>query len=351
MPRYAVISDQHFGVNGDSEFFHKNYRLFYQNIFHPALAEKRVDAVLIPGDLWQSRKAINPLSAHLAHKEFFEPLRDAGIPVFISYGNHDVYYKNTNTINSIDFLGEMYDNVTVVKEFAELDGGVSLVSWITDDNGVAIWGHIDATTSKYLVGHFEIAGHLMTPGYVCEHGVPKDRFSKFAKVISGHFHVRGNDGKIFYTSNPSQTTWADWGQEKGFHILDTSDGSLEPVNNPYEVYAVYSYDDESVWRPEDATAYAGKIAKIVITSYERVDPVKLKAFLATMNEVADRVTVVETERFDGKSDLVASGNVAVLAVKDVIIDYARETSPPDLADPVVAHLEDLHQKASASWNS
>ena len=346
MPRYAIINDQHFGVNGDSEFFHANYRQFYRNIFHPVCAEQNVDAVIIPGDLWQSRKSINPLSANVAHKEFFEPLRDAGIPVFIAYGNHDVYYKNTNSINSIDFIGEMYSNVKVVKEFAELPGEVSLVSWITDDNGEAIWGHIDSTTSKYLIGHFEIAGHYMTPGYVCEHGVPKDRFTKFEKVISGHFHVRGNDGKIYYTSNPSQTTWADWGQEKGFHILDTTDGSLTPFNNPYEVYAVHAYSDGDAFTDEVSQALTGKIVKVVITSYELVDLVKLKAFVSEAAAVAHKLTVVETEKYEGKSDLVAAGNVAALSVKDVILDYAREESPPDLAEDVVAHLDVLYQKAT-----
>lgn len=346
MPRYAIINDQHFGVNGDSEFFHRNYREFYRKIFHPAIAEQRVDAVLVPGDLWQSRKAINPLSADLAHKEFFEPLRDAGIPVFISYGNHDVYYKNTNAVNSIDFIGAMYENVTVVREFAELDGSVSMVSWITDDNGEAIWGHIDSTQSKYLVGHFEIAGHLMTPGYVCEHGVPKDRFTKFSKVISGHFHVRGNDGKIYYTSNPSQTTWADWGQEKGFHILDTSDGSLEPINNPFEVYAVYAYEEGNVWMPDDAVTYKDMIVKVIISSYQKLDLVKLKAFIAEMNAAAERLTIVETEKFEGTSELVAAGNVAAISVKDVVLDYARAESPEEVVDDVVAHLDQLHQKAT-----
>lgn len=351
MPRYAVISDQHFGVNGDSEFFHKNYRLFYEHIFHPAIAEQRVDAVLVPGDLWQSRKAINPLSAALAHEIFFEPLQAAGIPVFISYGNHDVYYKNTNTVNSIDFIGKMYDNVTVVQDFAELDGDVIMTSWITADNSERIWQAIDTTKAKYLVGHFEIAGHLMTPTYACEDGVPKARFGKFEKVISAHFHVRGNDGKIFYTSNPSQTTWADWQQEKGFHILDTSDGSLTPVNNPYEVYAVYEYPhaaDKEIG--DDVALYAGKIVKILITSYQSLDLVALKAFIASMTEVAERVVVVETEKFDGKSDLVASGNVVTLSVKDVIIDYAKEAAPAALAAPVVTHLEELYAKATSSWN-
>lgn len=348
MPRYAIISDQHFGVNGDSEFFHRNYRLFYQNIFHPAIAAEKVDAVLIPGDLWQSRKSINPLSAKLAHDEFFVPLRDAGIPVYISYGNHDVYYKNTNTVNSIDFIGEMYDNVTVVPEFADIPGGILMTSWITEDNGERLWAAIDGTDAKFLVGHFEIAGHLMTPGYVCEHGVPKERFTKFAKVISGHFHVRGNDGKIYYTSNPSQTTWADWGQEKGFHILDTADGSLKAIDNPHEVYAVYDYADGDVLA--DSDHYKDKIVKIVITSYQLLDLIKLKAFIASMVAVAERVTVVETEKFDGKSDLVVDGNVAALSVKDVIIDYAKEASPPELAEPVVAVLEDLYTKATAAWN-
>lgn len=353
--RYAIISDQHFGVNGDNPFFHENYRKFYQSIFHPALEEHKVDAVLVPGDLWQSRKIINPLTMRVAFDEFFEPLRAAKIPVYIAYGNHDVYYKNTNDVNTIDFLGEMYENVTVVPTSKELPGGVVLMSWIAPDNQEELYKVIEEAKGRFLVGHFEIEGHEMTPGYPCEHGLSKSMFAGWEKVISGHFHVRGNDGKIFYTSNPSQTNWADWGQEKGFHILDTADGSLTPVNNPYEVYVVHAYTDEgfeaAVGTPEAqawiAETFTDKIVKVVVESFQGVKLDSFKAFIAALQGVAYRVVIDERVKFEGTAEgLEVAGDVKTVSLKDVVVDYTRETAPEGRKDECVAAMTDLYERAT-----
>lgn len=353
-PRYAVINDQHFGVNGDNPFFLENYKLFYREVFHPALAAAKVDAVLIPGDLWQSRKTINPLTLRFTFDEFFDPLAKAGIPVYIAYGNHDVYYKNTNAVNTIDFLGKMYPHVTVVPDWQELPGGVVLMSWIAPDNQEMLFKVIEDAPAQYLVGHFEIEGHEMTPGYPCEHGLKASMFAKWKKVISGHFHVRSTDGKITYTSNPSQTNWADWGQEKGFHILDTADGSLTAINNPFEVYAVHAYsaDELETFADPAATsewikaAFADKIVKVVVESFQAVKLDVFKTFVAAVQEVAHRVVIDESVKYDGASEFEVKGDVKTVSLKEVVVDYTKEMAPPDRAEECVTAMTDLYERAT-----
>ena len=345
-PRYAVINDQHFGVNGDSEFFMANYAKFYKEVFFPELLKSGVDALLIPGDLWQSRKAINPLTLAFTQREFFDVLFEMNITVYIAYGNHDVYYKNTNTTNSIDFIGDMYANVHVVREYINLPGGVMMMSWIAPDNQEALFEQMEATTAKYLIGHFEIVGHEMTPGYPCEHGLSRDMFAKFDKVISGHFHVRGNDGKIFYTSNPSQTTWADWGQPKGFHIFDTTDGSLTSIDNPFEVYAVHQYTDNDV-ADADVIAHAtDKIFKVIVGSYATVNLPALKEFVEAITAVAYKVVVVETEKFEGTSELEVGGDVEAMSLRSVMIDYVTEEAPEVIREACESTMADLYDRAT-----
>ena len=344
MPKYAIINDQHFGVNGDSEFFHENYRKFYTEIFMPSILAEKPDALIIPGDLWQSRKVINPLTLKLCQDVLFNPLLAAGIPVYIAYGNHDVYYKNTNAVNTIDFLGSMYPNVAVVPLSKELPGGVLLMSWWAPDTYDVQAKTLAETTCDIVVGHFEIEGHLMTPGYVCEHGMKQSMFERFAMVISGHFHVRGTDGRITYTSNPSQTTWADYGLEKGFHYLDTAAKTLTAVNNPFTVYEVIAWaePDPSI----DLSQYSSKIVRVAIPSYATIDLLAFKDFLGKLTEVAHKVVVVETAKIDGKSSLEAQGDVTALPIREVVVDYAREVSG-ELSDEVAAKVAALFEEATA----
>ena len=185
----------------------------------------------------------------------------------------------------------------------------------------------------------------MTPGYVCEHGMKRAMFEKFKMVVSGHFHVRGTDGLITYTSNPSQTTWADYGLEKGFHIIDTDAMTLEPVNNPFEVYAVCDYDE--VGKDGDLTPYSSKIVKVLIQSYATIDLVAFKHFLGRLQEVAYKVTVVETAKIDGTSSLVVQGDVTALPVRDVVIDYAKEVAGEELRDAVSAKMAEIFDEATA----
>ena len=219
------------------------------------------------------------------------------------------------------------------------------MSWICPDNRDALLKTIETTKSKYLVGHFEIEGHMMTPGYPCPHGLPKSLFSRFEKVISGHFHVRGNDGKVFYTSNPSQTSWADYNQPKGFHIFDTASGELTPVDNPYTVYEVHDWSPESDFSAVEKSL-ADKIVKITIPSFSASDITKFKAFVNEVIGVAHKVTVVETQKFEGGSELVVQGEVARLSLRDVVKDYVEETAPENLKAACVDTMNDLYDRAA-----
>ncbi len=346
--KIAVISDQHFGVNGASEYFMGEYASFYNDVFFPSIDEVKPDAVVIPGDVWENRKYISPLTLAQASQQFFSPLAKRGIPVYISYGNHDTYYKDTNAVNSIDFLGEMYSNIHVV-ETTEKIGGFLLASWICPDNQDKILADIASTSAKYLIGHFEINGHAMTPGYLCTSGLETVVFKKFDRVISGHFHTRGNDGRIFYTSNPSQTSWADWGQEKGFHYFDDSSNVLTPVNNPREVYSVLNWSGDKTY-DEFHDVVAGKIVKIRIPSLSTIDRDKFGAFAASCIENSYRTTVVETGLADGQVDEAAKESMSsgFVSIEQTIKEYVVATAPEESREICEAIILDIKARAEAN---
>ena len=345
----AIINDQHFGVNGASEFFMGEYETFYAETFFPSIDSVKPDAVVIPGDIWENRKYISPLTLAQAIRQFFAPLAARNLPVIIGYGNHDTYYKDTNTINSVDFLAEMFKNVRVVKTAEKISNFV-LASWICPDNADDVMSFIASTDAKYLLGHFEINGHAMTPGYLCTHGLDAATFKKFERVISGHFHVRGNDGRIYYTSNPSQTSWADWGQEKGFHYFDDVANKLTAVNNPRDIYTVINWQEDSTY-DEYHEFVAGKIVKIRISSLNSIDREKFGQFAAACIETSYRTTVVEIAATEGKADdqtIQTLGDASFTSIEQTIKDYVDETVPDDSKDLCKALILDIKARAEVS---
>ena len=159
-------------------------------------------------------------------------LQNLGVKVWQLVGNHDVYYKNTNKINSIDGLLSSYDNIIPISKPGEYDiNGFKafMLPWICDENYQQTISTIAATNAKVAFGHLELQGFQLYPGCIQERGIDKGIIEKFETVFSGHYHTRSNDGQTFYLGNPYQMYWNDCGDKRGFNILDTDTGEIEFV--------------------------------------------------------------------------------------------------------------------------
>ena len=93
------------------------------------------------------------------------------------------------------------------------------------------------------MGHLEIKGFEMHRGVVNEHGLEREQFKRFEKVMSGHFHKKSDDGHIFYLGTQYQIMWSDYNCPKGFHVFDTETRELERFENPRPIFKKLSYDD------------------------------------------------------------------------------------------------------------
>ena len=87
-------------------------------------------------------------------------------------------------------------------------------------------------------GHFELNGFNYNKTIVSKHGHEPEIFKNFDLVLSGHFHIKSSKDNIHYVGNPIQTTWNDYGVEKGFHIYDTYDGKLSFIKNDYDIFHI-----------------------------------------------------------------------------------------------------------------
>ena len=222
--KVAIITDQHFGARKGSKYLHDYFEKFYNDVFFPYLEENKITTVVDMGDTFDNRRNIDLWSLEWAKEKYFNKLRDLGIKVHTIVGNHTAYYKDTNSINSVDLLLNEYENVIVYSEPTEIKLGklkVLLLPWINSENYENTKNSIQKSTSKVVMGHLELNGFRATRGHMMEDGMDVDMFDKFERVYSGHFHTRSTNGKIFYLGNPYEMFWNDVNDTRGFTIFDT----------------------------------------------------------------------------------------------------------------------------------
>jgi len=273
--KIALITDTHWGVRNDSPIQHNAMKKFLDEIFFPKLEEENITTVIHGGDLVDRRKYINFVTARRLREDFLEPLKQKNISVHIIAGNHDTFYKNTNSINALDeLLGDRYPNVhTYIDKPAQLDVGGSsphifLIPWICDENKQITMEYINKTTAPIAIGHLELNGFEMYKGNINTHGDDPKLFDKFDLVLSGHYHTRSSSGNIHYLGTSVQYTWSDYNDPKGFHILDTETRELTFIENPDNLFHRFMYDDLNKEMDEvvvfDADKYKNCYVKVII---------------------------------------------------------------------------------------
>ncbi len=186
------------------------------------------------GDLFDKRKNLDIQTVEYAKTCLFDQLIEKNIDFHVILGNHDVYYRNTNDINSIEMLFrdspfKIYKSAVDVS----FDGtSILLCPWINDENYADTVNTIKKSKSQILMGHLELAGFKMDKFNVAEHGMKKELFDKFDVVCSGHYHHKSTTGNINYLGSHMQFTWSDCDDERGFHVFDTVTRELTFIENP-----------------------------------------------------------------------------------------------------------------------
>ena len=233
--KIAIITDTHFGARNDSVQFDEYFYQFYEGQFFPYLQKHNIKTVLHLGDVLDRRKFVSYRIAKNFRERFILPFQALDIELHALVGNHDIFYKNTNDVNSLqELINDRYKKIHLYPEAQEVtfDGlPILFMPWINSQNYIYSMGMIDETKAQICMGHLDINGFKMNKtAIVSEHGYDKSTFRKFDTVMSGHFHHKSDDGQIFYLGTPYEIYWNDYDDPKGFHIFDTETRQLLYLN-------------------------------------------------------------------------------------------------------------------------
>ena len=344
MPKVALITDTHFGVRKGSQIFHDYFEKFYTDTFIPALDERGIRTVIHLGDVFDVRKGIDYWSLDWAKRVFFGPLYQRGIDVHAIVGNHDIFYKNTLSINGVSLNLSQYDNIAVYNHPTTAtieDTEIFMVPWICEDNAAEFSAACAATDANVCMGHLELAGFYANKEYQCQHGTDPKVFRQFDTVYSGHFHKKSTRGNITYLGNPYQMYWNDLDEERGFHIWDTETGELEFIANPTSMFHKIYYD-ESKQKLFNPNQFKDSYIKIVVEN--STNPKKLSTIVDGLYQVGIHdIKVIEQISLDIDDEVEVEGEDTLTTLTNYV--YAIQDLTDNDKDEVIQIFKSLYVEA------
>ncbi|HUU86619.1 MAG TPA: metallophosphoesterase [Candidatus Glassbacteria bacterium] len=227
MTKIAIVGDLHFGKHGNDEKYLNFQSKWFVEELIPTIEKERCSSLIFMGDVFDNRNSMNILVMNAVRTLFSKLVKK--YKVFIIVGNHDTYYRDTNDVNSVSFLEDI--GVKVFKDITELtieNRKFLFIPWVIPDNVSKLEILLAHNNYDCVCGHLEINGFKKNHGLIHDSGLSPSLFSNCEKVYSGHFHLRDIQGKINYIGTPCELDWGDYGEDKGFVLLD-----LETMNEQY----------------------------------------------------------------------------------------------------------------------
>lgn len=348
--KIALITDTHWGVRGDSISFLENAKTFLDNTFFPYLIKHKIKTVIHLGDLLDRRKYVNYYTASRLRKDFLERLAQLGITMHWILGNHDIFYRNDNSISAASELASGFSNIIWYPDPKEVEFDRELmlfVPWICESNREQTTKLLRSTSAPVVMGHLELTGFEMQKGQIHADGEATDNYKRFSLVCSGHYHHSSRHDNIFYLGASGEYTWADYNDPRGFHIFDNKTIKTEFIENPYTMFEKVFYDDtkeialrtSGSWNPSDLE---GKYVKLIVKS--QTNTKKFNAVLAQIEGAKPaELSIVQDHLNMDKIDYQADPDIAPAGAEGtqkLIQDFVgqTETVNKEKLDRLMANL-------------
>ncbi len=233
--RAWVIGDVHFGIHSNSIDWLDIHKEYFNNFLMPTIIKNKKDGdvLFILGDVFDSRQSINVLILNEA-LNIFNELVDI-IPIYIILGNHDVYYKNTNEVNSLKvlkYINNIYiiDTPTILKTNNN-KYNLLMLPWIEqNDNFNNIVG---SDNSDFLFCHSQFINMNYNQKIKINEGIDVPLVEKYKNVYSGHIHLSQKYNNIIMVGNIFQMTRNDANNDKYIYIIDFDNDNNECIVNDY----------------------------------------------------------------------------------------------------------------------
>jgi len=348
--KIAILNDTHCGVRKSSDIFIEYQDRFYTDIFFPYLREHGIKKIIHLGDYYDDRKNINLKALHKNRQFFLEVLKEEGIHMDIIPGNHDVYYKNTNDMNSLkELMGFYLDEVTIHMDptVINYDGcEVALVPWINEENEESTYKFLSECDADICMGHFELSGFEVLKGVEHTHGMDPKHLMRFDAVYSGHFHTRSSKGNISYLGSQMEFMASDAHDPKYFHILDTETQEVTPILNPLTLFHKIYYDDTvNDYSNFDFSQLEDKFVRITVIN--KSNQLTFDNFVDTIQNVKIHELKISENFVEFSGEKVDDAQVSVDDTQTLLNSYIEAVDTSLDKDRIKKEIHDLMVEAQS----
>jgi DNA repair exonuclease SbcCD nuclease subunit len=224
--RVWFITDTHLGIRNSSNEWQSIIKDYFFEWFFPLVRKnyKPGDVLIHCGDFYDSRQSINLKVLNLGVEVVEEMANIFKDGVYFIVGNHDIFGKNTNSVNSLKSI-KWIPGITILEEPHTLvlgDKKFFMMPWRKDhkEEGETL---DNANPHDFLCCHADIRGLSFNRYVKVETGMEINKFSKFTRVYSGHIHYAQELGNIKMLGSPYELTRSDMGNPKGITMLNLED--------------------------------------------------------------------------------------------------------------------------------
>ena len=237
MGKILLVGDTHLGLgypNSVDKWF-KVHQEYFQDFLLPLLKKEltKDDIIVHLGDLFDNRSVI-PINILNYAQNILEEMAQI-CPVHVIIGNHDLYTKSTNDVNTVK-LYKYIPNITVYEEPSKIEfmGRIILMlPWVEKrKDQIEILKKFSGC--DYLFCHSDLNGakmHLTSVAHKNNDKIDVEEFSGYKKVFSGHIHINQVSKNFTFTGNLFEMDRNDLGNQKGIFIIDMIDGSERFIKN------------------------------------------------------------------------------------------------------------------------
>jgi len=232
--RIWLISDTHFGVRSNSREWMNVIEEFFTQQLIPLLKKeaKPGDILVHCGDTFDSRQSINLYVMNKAI-DIMEEITHI-MPVYTIIGNHDIFMKYSNEINSMKIFKHL-KNFTVLENptMLETHEGKKLffLPWVDDHAELSEIAKDPKNSADVMFCHADVKGLSFNRYVKVDHGAEVDTFTGFHRVYSGHIHYAQKHKNVRMLGTPYELTRSDSGNTKAIWRLDLTTDEEECWEN------------------------------------------------------------------------------------------------------------------------
>lgn len=347
MAKIVILGDKHAGESDGNQAVMNHQLSCLDTVIEYCISNGITDIIQL-GDNWEVKRTTNNNVASEWKLRYYDKLAYYGITEHTLIGNHDMYHKEKIFPNTTSNLLADHTNVSIHTKpsILELNGvKFGIMPWICEENYEESIKFIREADADVLCGHFEIKGARMESG-VCEQGLEMSEFEHYKLVLSGHFHCRSEYDIIKYVGTPYDTKWSDYGEDKGFGVLDTETIQISYVNIEDKLHHKIYYREDKNMDFYTEKDYKGKRVRIIVEqreSYEKYETWLTKMELKGMLQM----TVHDPLALRTEADSEVKVDVENLDMKDtseLFSEYVADVYPEKKTD-LTEFVLGLHAEA------